>query len=65
MAATWTNIFASAPSADGDYWIVRLPYFDTPTIAHYTLGDTFFQWNDSNGNTNNLEFHFIFKWRDV
>ena len=65
MATSWTNIFVAAPATPGNYWIVRLPYFDTPTQADYTLGDSFFLWTDSNGNFNSISFNEVFKWRDV
>lgn len=65
MPATWTNIFAGAPTVDGVYWIVRLPYFDTPVQASYTFPDALFQWTDSNGNLIDILFNEVFKWRDL
>jgi hypothetical protein len=65
MATTWTNIFVATPTSDGSYWIVRLPYFDTPKLADYTSPDSNFTWTDSNGQTVAIGFNEVFKWRDL
>jgi hypothetical protein len=65
MAATWKTPFVIAPAATGYVWVIRIPWFDVPFQAYYSIGDNFFQFTDSNGNVTNIDFVHIFKWRDL
>ena len=61
----WKNVFSEVPDTDRTVWIVRLPFFDTPTQADYVSGAQVFEWHDSNGFTVDIPQAQIFKWRDV
>ncbi len=59
----WKNVFVETPTVTGNYWIVRLPFFDTPILATFTAGDQFFFWTDSSAQIVNIGFNEVFKWR--
>lgn len=65
MATQWKNVFVEVPDTDRTTWIVRLPFFDTPRQADYSVAGASWTWNDSNGVSEVLGAPQVFKWRDL
>jgi len=60
---SWRNVLKEVPTDGATVWIVRLPFFDTPTLATYDEATLQFTWTDSNTNPVTIELNAVFKWR--
>lgn len=65
MSPPWKNIFVEMPHDADIVWIVRFPFFDTPTQAKYDQANNGFNWTDSNGHDLVIPTNLVWKWRPL
>lgn len=62
---TWKKTTVALPTTDLQVWIIRQPWWDTPTLAQFDFTTSTFDWTDPTGATWTLEPWQVWSWRPV